>query len=84
MAYVKHPTLGNKHAPDSDVAALEAAGWVRFPRPKEAKARGAWPPTTNAAPQEAGQQSVSAATVPTPDGAAPVKRGPGRTRKAAA
>lgn len=84
MVYVKHPTLGNRHVSEADLPARLAAGWVRFPRAKEAKARGAWPPATNAAPQEAGQQSVSAATVPTPDGAAPVKRGPGRPRKAAA
>lgn len=32
MAYLKHPVHGNKHADDSEVAALVAEGWVKWPR----------------------------------------------------
>ena len=41
MAYLKHPELGNKHAPDSELEKLTAEGWVKWPRTKEQKA---WKP----------------------------------------
>ena len=40
MAFVKHPVHGNKHVDDSDVAALVAQGWVKWPRTDEEKAAG--------------------------------------------
>lgn len=40
MAFVKHPELGNKHVEDSEVAALVAQGWVKWPRTAEEKALG--------------------------------------------
>jgi hypothetical protein len=84
MAYLKHPIHGNRHVPDGEAATLEAAGWTRFPRSKEAKALGAWPPV-NAAPQDQQEGGVSPGSgAPAPDGAAPVKRRPGRPRKDAA
>lgn len=50
MPYFKHPSFGNRHATDAEAAALEAAGWTRFPRSKEAKAAGPWPPAVQPAP----------------------------------
>jgi hypothetical protein len=38
MAYLKHPELGNKHVPDSEVDRLTSEGWVKWPRTKEQKA----------------------------------------------
>jgi hypothetical protein len=32
MAYMKHPTEGNRHVADSEVPALQAQGWVKWPR----------------------------------------------------
>jgi len=32
MAYMKHPTEGNRHVPDAEVPALQAQGWVKWPR----------------------------------------------------
>ena len=40
MAYLKHPIHGNKHVDDSEVAALVAAGWVKWPRTQDDKALG--------------------------------------------
>ena len=40
MAYVKHPVHGNKNVDDSEVSALVADGWVKWPRTKEEKAMG--------------------------------------------
>ena len=40
MAFVKHPVHGNKHVDDSEVAALAAQGWVKWPRTQEDKAAG--------------------------------------------
>lgn len=40
MAYLKHPVHGNKHVDDSEVAALVAAGWVKWPRTQDDKALG--------------------------------------------
>lgn len=40
MVLVKHPVHGNKHVDDSEVAALVAAGWVKWPRSADEKALG--------------------------------------------
>jgi hypothetical protein len=40
MAFVKHPVHGNKNVDDSEVAALVADGWVKWPRSPEEKALG--------------------------------------------
>lgn len=50
MIYVKHPTLGNKHVPDSEQSALEAEGWVRWPRTAAQKA-GVPPPEPESVPE---------------------------------
>ena len=44
MILVKHPRLGCRHVPAEEVGALVAAGWTRFPRSRDEKAAGAWPP----------------------------------------
>lgn len=69
MKYVKHPTLGNRHVTEAQALELEAAGWVRFPRSKEAKALGAWPPLV-AAPREL-ESVIAPVVAPEPVGAAP-------------
>ncbi len=72
MVYMKHPVLGNKHVGEEEAAGREAEGWTRFPRSKEAKALGAWPPVPNAAPQEKQKAVLVSAVEPSaPDGAAP-------------
>lgn len=40
MVLVKHPVHGNKHVDDSEVTALVAAGWVKWPRTDDEKALG--------------------------------------------
>ena len=78
MIYMKHPVLGNRHVDDAEQAEREAAGWVRWPRTKAQK-EGA---PNNAAPQEQPEVAVSPGNpTPAPDGAAPVKRKPGRPAK---
>lgn len=69
MIYVKHPTLGNKHVPDSEQSALEAEGWVRWPR---------------TAAQKAGVPTLSPETVSAPGTTqvqAPPRKKPGRKPK---
>ena len=48
MLYLKHPEFGCRHVADAEAAALEADGWTRFPRSREAKAAGPWPPVNTA------------------------------------
>ena len=48
--YMKHPTEGNSHFPESDQAELEAKGWVRWPRTAEQK-RGASVVVDSVAPE---------------------------------
>lgn len=40
MVLVKHPVHGNKHVDDSEVSALTAQGWVKWPRSADEKALG--------------------------------------------
>lgn len=40
MVLVKHPVHGNKNVDETEVSALVAAGWVKWPRTKEEKAMG--------------------------------------------
>lgn len=40
MAFVKHPVHGNKHVDETEVSALVAAGWVKWPRSADEKALG--------------------------------------------
>lgn len=37
LKLVKHPELGNKHVPESEVKGLVANGWQVWPRTKEQK-----------------------------------------------
>lgn len=71
MPYLKHPELGNKHVSDEEAEALEAQGWTRFPRSKEAKALGPWPPV------HAQEPVVTVIALELP-----IKRKPGRPKKA--
>ena len=40
MTVVKHPVHGNREVSETEVAALVAQGWVKWPRTKEEKALG--------------------------------------------
>lgn len=61
-AYMKHPTLGNRHVEEADARTLEGEGWVRWPRPRHVKA---------AAPQAQELGADSSPGGPEPAGAAP-------------
>jgi hypothetical protein len=92
IIYMKHPTLGNEHCDESEQAARELAGWVRWPRSPEQKARDALklaaPPAAVAvvSPAVDAAEPIGAAPVKAiakDDGPFPIKRGPGRPRKVA-
>lgn len=71
MKYLKHHVHGNRHTSDAEAAELVGSGWVIWPRSKAAKSG------VIEAPQPVEVEPVAVVD-------APVKRGPGRPKKAGA
>ncbi len=83
MAYMKHPTEGNRHVAESEVPALQAQGWVKWPRSLSEK-QGNSPPNAVTVAPEASEPATSGASDAGQHTPAPAlqKRKPGRPKKA--